>query len=332
MPKPALHVTGMLVAVVCFAATPLAADEVDLATGETLRGQIVEQNDTELVLEHPVLGLVTVPADQVAAVRRDEVEAAPEEQAEAEEEQAASEEDGVEEAAEPEAEPEAPAQDRFLEGWDLSLSLGFAGTEGNSTSRSFNAQFKANKETEQLRWLFDNKYFFGSSDGTTTQNEFNSTLTRDWLEPGNPWFYFAKGIYDYNQFEPWDHRASAFGGAGYEFVKREDLAVNGRLGAGLTKEFGDEADDLRPEALIGLELLRWHITENQNLTAATTLYPDLSDLPENRVVSNIEWTVDIDHADGLKLKLGAEHEYESSTEGDADHNDLTYYGALTYDF
>ncbi|MFW6058984.1 MAG: DUF481 domain-containing protein [Phycisphaeraceae bacterium] len=229
-------------------------------------------------------------------------------------------------------EDEVPPADQLFADWDFSLSAGFAGSEGNSVSRSFNFQFKATQEDEHKRWLFDNKYFYGSSDGTTNQNEFNSTLTRDWLEPDEPVFYFAKGIYDYDQFEPWKHRASAFGGAGYEFIKRDDLALVGRLGAGVTKEFGDEADELRPEGLIGLELLRWHITETQNLTAATTLYPDLGDFPESRIVSNVEWTVDLDQADGLKLKLGLAHEYESETEGDAKHNDLKYYGALTFDF
>ncbi len=325
------------------------ADEVKLTTGETLEGTVVEQNETDVVLQHPILGELTVPRNNVANVTIDQQDeqqegqqAAPNDSGQTDQSaQEAKQEDNTETSQTAEAKADqadegaAPEQREdfdFFAGWDLQASLGFVGTEGNSQTQSFNAQFKATKENKRHRWLFDNKYFFGSSDGETTQNEFNSTLTKDWLKPDSPWFYFAKGIYDYDQFEAWDHRVSGFGGVGYNFVDREDLAVAGRLGVGLTKEFGDQADDLRPEALIGLDLIRWHITDNQNLTAGTTLYPDLSDFPESRIVSNIEWTVDIDQADGLKLKLGAEHEYESETVGDTKHNDLKYYGALAYDF
>lgn len=229
------------------------------------------------------------------------------------------------------ADPQALPEPGFFEEWELSLSAGVTGTEGNTRSQAFNFQFRADKETPRHRWLWDNKYFFNRSEGERTQNEAHSRLTKDWLIPSRQWFLFARAIYTFDEFRAWDHRGSLFGGAGYDFVRTDDLAITGRLGAGVTRTWVN-VHETTPEGLIGLELLRWRITENQRLTASSTLYPNLEDLPRNRVVSNIEWTISMAQVDGLSLKFGAEHEYESRTVGDVDHHDLTYYGALQYDF
>lgn len=217
------------------------------------------------------------------------------------------------------------------DGWDMSLSVGFSGTKGNKRSQNVNTQLRFDREVERHRWLWDNKYFYGRSEGEVDQTEFISRLTKDFLIPDRRWFGFARSIYNYDRFQPFEHRLSGFGGLGYDFIRQDDLAIVGRLGAGVTRDWGI-VNDTRPEGLIGLELLRWHITENQNLTASSTLYPNLEDLPRNRVVSAIEWTASVANFDNLQLKLGAEHEYESRTVAGADHHDLLYYGALQYDF
>ena len=43
-----------------------AADEVKLTTSDVLHGTVVEQTDEHVVLEHPVLGSLSIPRDQIA--------------------------------------------------------------------------------------------------------------------------------------------------------------------------------------------------------------------------------------------------------------------------
>jgi len=57
--------------VVCLSALPLsaAADTVELTNGDLLHGTITEQTDQTVVIEHPVLGRVELPIDQVIAAK-----------------------------------------------------------------------------------------------------------------------------------------------------------------------------------------------------------------------------------------------------------------------
>lgn len=58
----------------CFAATLCAAlsharaDQVELTNGDTLRGIVVDRNADGLVLDHPVLGHIVIPAENVRSV------------------------------------------------------------------------------------------------------------------------------------------------------------------------------------------------------------------------------------------------------------------------
>lgn len=322
-------IAAMLAASLVVAADSAAlADSVTLTSGDTLVGQVVEQTEAHVIIDHPVLGKLTIAADNVqsVAITPPVSEQAP---AEAPEVVAAP--------AEPAPAPaEAPkelieAEPSFFEGWDASLALGFSGTDGNSETSSLNAEFKAQREDEEDRWIFRSAYFTGSSDGETNKNEFLTELTKDWLLPDSPWLYFVQGKYQYDQFEAWKHRASGFAGIGYEFVKSDDLEIIGRLGAGLTKEFDGERN-LTPEALVGASLVKWKLTDNQTVSAGATIYPAMDELGEYRAIGTLEWKIKIDEADGLSLKFGLENEYESDVEPGTKHNDLKYYGALVFDF
>jgi hypothetical protein len=120
------------------------------------------------------------------------------------------------------------------------------------------------------------------------------------------------------------------GGVGYEFLEREDFTLRGRTGASLARRSGVE-DDLIPEILLGLES-SWQISAAQELRWATAFFPSLDELGEYRSVSSLEWVISLDEADGISFKLGLDNEYESNVSSDTEANDLSYYGALVFDF
>ena len=49
-------------------AAPLSADTVTLTNGDALQGEVIEQTETQTVLQHPVLGRIELAAEQVKAV------------------------------------------------------------------------------------------------------------------------------------------------------------------------------------------------------------------------------------------------------------------------
>lgn len=265
------------------------AEKVELITGETLQGNVIEKTSDTVVLQHPILGRLEIPADKIR--------------------------------------PVAPTPESELPRWISQVELGFSGSRGNTEEYDLRGAFRTRRKTDLHHWKIDTVYRYGSDEDTTTKNDLTFEILKEWLKPESPWLYFALGRYDYDRFESWDHRVSVSGGAGYELIESQNFDFTLRGGAGLVKEFGSDEDDITPEGLLGFNL-EWRMTETQNIAAETIFYPALSDVGEYRAVSSASWTVDLDDKDLLKFKCGIENEYESEVGQDVQHNDFSFYSAL----
>ncbi len=309
------------------APTPARPEQVTLTTGEVLQATIVETTPQAVTLNHPVLGRLTIQADHIRSI---------EPQAQASEQPPAETPAAAEAPPDPPladvAPDESPARRRaFFKDWKSRLELGLSGAEGNTESTNLRLAFNSERKDGRDEWSFKSTYYYAKSRGETTRNELNADLTKRWLLPKSPWFIFAQGIYDYDEFDPWEQRLGGFGGVGYDVVKTDRLEINSRIGGGVTKEFRGERE-LRPEGLISAAVVKWNLTDCQTVSGYATFYPDLAELDQYRVVSKLEWLMKISRSDGLSLKVGVEDEYESHTAGNAEHNDLKYYGTLVLEF
>lgn len=334
-------------------ACPAVADTVELNNGDTLSGAVVSQSDSGVVFEHDVLGRIELPAAQVKAVHIDGPPAEPEPEPEPapEPEPEPTPEPEPEPAPEPEpvadpaavqaqAEQLAAEQEKdersmlqyFIDEWAGKLTLGFNGASGNTDNLNFYGRIEGKKQEENNRWTFNASWNYGTNRSVTNRNQFSSTFTRDWLKnDGSRWFYFVRGEYNYDRFRGYESRASGFGGAGYTIFKTDDVEVNTRLGFGGTYEFGD-VNEFTPEALFGGSVLSWKLTDRASISGEAIWYPSLEDSDKFRVTSRLEWIYKLDVHSGLSLKFGVQSEYLSETNGDRDHNDLRYYGALEIKF
>jgi putative salt-induced outer membrane protein YdiY len=319
--KRSCFAIAVAVPVFCGAAR---ADTVELVSGDILHGTVAEQSESLVIIEHPLLGRVELPADQVKSVRVGEPDTA--------------EQDAADVLAEPAAavaETEAvaaphPLSQTLLPGWDKHLEVGFTGTDGNTQTTTIKAGFAALRENDEERTKIALSTFYNKDDGERNRNEASGEVVQDWLMPGSPWFKFATAKLEYDEFKDWETRASAFAGVGKQIFEGPKNELIGRAGLGGSYEF-DAINEIVPEALLGLEWVH-HIHERQTLTGYVTVYPDLDEFGESRTLAGGAWTIKIDEADGLSLKLGIENEYESRTESTAKHNDVKYYGALVFDF
>ncbi|MEQ9454812.1 MAG: DUF481 domain-containing protein [Phycisphaeraceae bacterium] len=217
----------------------------------------------------------------------------------------------------------------ILEGWDRRFSLGIDGQEGNTSELNFFTLLELNYADETDRWDIDISYDYGTEDNQNTDNEFMARVFKDWLIPDQKYFYWAAGEYEYDQFESYQQRISAFGGVGYELFKNEKHLVDGRLGLGAIQEI--KPDDLRPEGLIGVEWT-YDINDNQDLVASNYLFPNLEDLGKARNVTAVDWVIQMDAAENLSLRIGVKNEYDMNVDGGSRRNDLEYRIALVLDF
>lgn len=297
----------------CCAASAVAssAAELVLNNGDRLTGEITAENDQVVTLSHPVLGELKVAREDIAKLSGDVIDAL-------------AEDDEINLVTEA-----GLLGTGWLTNWKRRLSIGVFGSEGKTQALKVNAAFKADYEDDATRWAHETAYLHNRSDGDTSDHTFYSTLRRDWLEPGSPWFRFAGGRMDFDEFKDWDYRLSGEGGVGYEFIKREDYRLIGRAGLGASQTFGGLREEFTPEGSLAVDV-NWRISQLQSLAFVNTLYPNLKESGEFRNVTALNWTYDIDPAAGLGVKIGLGNAYDSLSEGSIDKNDFTYTGALEW--
>ena len=323
---------------------PAAADEVELVTGEHLRGRLVQQDQKSVVLDHPVLGRLEIASDQVKAVHIETAETSesPSESSPDLPPKSSQAPMVADEQNKPSSSPslhpstaqnlQEPSPYFLIDGWESQLELSFDGKEGNSPSTSLRLAFKTNRQTDHSVLRFDSKLLLASRNNETTTEEFTAGGRVEWpLLSNEALFYFGEGRFDYNLFRPWDYRIGGGAGLGVRVIDHNKFKLITRGGGGGVKEFGDFSDDFRAEGLAGAEV-RWKINGMLSVEVDSTYYPDLSGPNESRVVSAAALIIKLNHGRRFNLKFGIDHEYESTTPDDSKHNEFHYFGALLFGF
>ncbi|MDX2119408.1 MAG: DUF481 domain-containing protein [Planctomycetota bacterium] len=343
---------GSLVALVLLAGVArVHADQVRLRGGDVLVGQVVERNDKAIILKHRVLGLLTLPHEQIASITIDT--ASPSTPAEPTAPAAAiatpaptpTPPDG---AAAPSADaaaaqttartPAAPAAPElhFWQGWKGSVDLGVHGSDGNSETFSARGVLGARRMTTTLETKASLQYIYVTDNGIKSKSRGELDVRNDWLLTSSRWGFFAEGKGEYDEFQPWDLRTSLFLGPSYSFIRSETTSLRGRAGLGVTREFGSERNQVLPEALFGIELTH-KLSERSKLYANSEILPNLADFPEHRIESNAGYELLVDPQTHMNIKFGITHRYNTDP-GQRDDgtrskaNDLEYFVTLGWDF
>ncbi|MEM1446203.1 MAG: DUF481 domain-containing protein [Planctomycetota bacterium] len=298
-----------------------AVQTLDFKGGDRLTGTVVNETETTIVIQHDVLGQITVNKDQLVGGDGGAGDSAT----------PTGSEDG-QTLTEQSAQAFADFVDSwFFPGWDKSVAAGFTGTDGNSETLNIYASINTGYEDEQDRWSVDAKYFRNSTDGEATQDQFKGVIIKDWLLLDSDWFYWAQGTAQYDRFTDYETRLGGFLGAGYELIDDDVHQVLLRGGVGAQYEFG-EVNELTPEAMVGIDW-NWAISETQGFTFYNYLYPALDPFfGEFRNLTGATYEVALAAGRGLKLQLGVENEYNSDVDDGFEENDLKYFGALAFDF
>ncbi len=278
---------------VCLVIDTATAETFELANGDKVSGEVVERSDEHIVLESPIFGRIVVPQDQLA----------------------------------PPA-PEDPGAFGlgFLRGWTRRLSLGASGAEGNTIQAAINGGLLLAKEDDRGRWKLAAEYYWGSSDRDEDTNKAFVDLERDWKLPDSSFYLFARAGYDFDRFRSFNQRVDGNAGIGYWWIEWPHWRFGTRLGAGASYQFdGDSA--FRPEIVGGVDSV-WPIADGHSFEIHGDIFPDLADTGEFRTHSTADWNIALTEV--LGLSVGVVHDYVSDTP--LKNNDLTYRGALTYDF
>lgn len=302
-----------------------AAQTIQLKDGDVINAAITAKDDKSVTIDHPSLGTITIPHEQIEAVydHPDAMAAATAKKDAAQKAQALEHERATDEGI---------FGSGLFKGWNRQLEIGLNGAEGNSRNLNFRAAFTADYEDDEDRWLYSMLYRTASSNGATTEKNFNTELFKDWLLPSKDYFYFANARLDWDDFQDWDTRWSGFGGIGYQLLDEEQWNLRGRAGAGGNQEMGGTlGDEFTTEALAGIEA-DYKIKDGHSLAFTNYLYPSLENVADFRNNTTLDYIITIDRNKGMALKLGVANEHDSSTPNNAKKNDFTYYASLIWQF
>lgn len=306
------------------------ADEVVLTSGEILQCQIIEQTAQLVIVDHPILGRLEISAANVQKVVTDAKtvmvpETQPKEKTESKPPTAPL----------PKKENEKPKPK-----WKSKIELGFGGSNGNTEDANATFAFKSKLDRGFDNYTFDTRYSIRSSQGDRSENKLTAGLLAQWPLPDSRWNYFAQGRYDADEFQSWDARATGGAGIGYHLIDfnktkaGKDIDVfdlNVKAGLGFLREFGSDNERMQPEGILGTDLT-WQISPRQKLAGKSTYYPNFDENGEFRLVSSAEWILALDTFEGLSLKLGLLHEYQSQVDEGIKHSDISIYGAIVLEF
>lgn len=268
--------------------------KVTLVTGEVLEATILEEAPGSYRLAHPVLGEIVLARESVSGVEVPSTEPAP---------------------------PKSP--------WTGSLSLAVAGYENVNSNLELRVGGTLKRKTDEDELTLSARYFFGTTNSQTNDNNFQATIDYQWFIPESKWFLFGTGQAEYDEFQSWEKRLSAWGGVGYKFYRTESFDLTGRLGAGVSYEFGPPSRVL-PEVLAGIEG-EYRFDDSMKLSASFTIYPDVAEIGEFRFDTGAKFTAKISGVQGLAFEAGVSDQYQSQISSGT-RNDFRYFAGLKYEF
>lgn len=215
--------------------------------------------------------------------------------------------------------------------WRGSVELGANGSAGNSENFAFRGGLGARRATDRLDTAAKLEYAYATSDGERTKNRGQAEARNDWKLKDSRRTIFALARAEYDEFQDWDWRLSAFVGPGYRFVQDDARLLRGRIGAGLTREIGGARHDLIPEGLAGLDF-EWRLTGHSKWFSTAEVYPSFKDASQYRALLRAGLEVLLDEDARLTLKIGAEDRYQSVPGEGKKRNDLDYFALISWNF
>lgn len=285
--------------------SPAHAGTVTLGNGDKIEGEVVRNDSEGVEVNHAVLGTLNLPAADVAGVQLSNADPA----------YTGGGDDGW-----------------FFPGWDKRVTAGISGTVADTNTLNFNTSFETGFADDTRRWSVDAFYIYQETESDETANWFSVEVARDWLLPGESYFYWANARFQINRQRSYEERTSGFVGAGYEFVNRpDDFALRGRVGVGGVYDAGN-VNDFTPEGQLGLEAV-WTLDSKSSFAAFTRFFSSLDPaFSEYRNESGATYTLELDTARGLSFQAEVLFDFDSSIDDPFEDTAVSYLAALVYDF
>lgn len=301
---------------------------VDIKGGDRIRGQLVGESDDTYVIVSPILGTVSLPRDQVenVTVIKPKKEGDDTEKAEPSKKEADSKSDESLDKVKEATKPKSP--------WSGSVRFGLTYSDASDVSLNLNLGLTLQKKTDLESFLLTASYFYARNSSGVTDNDVIAVADQTWYfgtkEAPSRWNVFAKGTYQWDEFELWEQRLSAYAGLGYALIRDKDLTVGSRFGAGGTLETGGNRS-FDPQFLFEINA-NWTINEMQSFIGALSFAPEMTNFTNFLLTTSFTYQIKFGTDTPWAFNFSVLDIYDSEPGPDGTTNDLKVVIALGYTF
>ncbi|EIP99954.1 Protein of unknown function, DUF481 [Opitutaceae bacterium TAV1] len=221
-----------------------------------------------------------------------------------------------------ETDPAILAQQRK---WSYEATFDLGGKTGNNEKFGVGAGFLAKLTGPDDTLQFYTKYFYEKSDGDVSDDRFLAGIdySRNFSERVS-WYARDEGGYDNEKDIDFYNIAAA--GFGYDFAKRDNWKLTGRLGLSYRYEtYGDPTMDDVKSAGLDVGLINYYRFNDYAVMNNTLSYvPAFDDFGDYRFLhdSNLEFPIG---SSEWRLRIGVTNDYTSRPASDKERMDTTYY-------
>ncbi|MCD6404285.1 MAG: DUF481 domain-containing protein [Planctomycetes bacterium] len=208
--------------------------------------------------------------------------------------------------------------------WTGSFEMGISGQSGNSETLRGNAKLAVERKYERFAIEGYACGRYAREDGRQSDNQ-QSAGARTETQVGRRSFWYSSLDLERDEIKDLDLRTAVSFGIGHNWWKEDANYFKTGIGAGFTHEsFRDDDDEIYPAAEVTAGYSR---KLNGLLTFAndTKVLLDLNDIDGWRAENDACLSVSLTDNGSWKLKIGVNHEYDSSPAADIDRLDTYYY-------
>jgi putative salt-induced outer membrane protein YdiY len=326
MPKTTRSANFILSAALaaCLTLAARAADNfiIHLRNGDRLTGKIVDENATELTLQTPTLGKITIPVGQI--LKREEIVATIAPAAGATNSVAsATTTNAPATAAKAPTTPTAPAavvtKPAQPKHWNTELQFGLNLRYTTTDQQEALVIAKSTYAKDHFREILEYNFTWGKTADTQTANKMYGSSKTEY-DLTKKWYAFGLVGAGYDEIRLIDRMVEADPGVGYTWIKTPDFVLKTEIGFGYQDQIFKNAPDAESYSGRLAGIFTWRIYDKLTTDTKLEYFPNL--LAVNQYRFRGESTLKYPLSKVLSLNLNVIDLYDTQAPPGVEKNDL----------
>lgn len=300
-----------------------------LKNGDRISGSILSESATEISIQNPAAGKISIPIPEISRREIPPPPAAtlppptlpPAAGALSSPAQTPPKPKPVETKPASPPKPEKSQLVKFFDDWNGEFRVGMHLGFSTRNRQTYTGALKATHVHQSIKNIVDYNASYGRTEGIVSDNQMDGSwkIEHDLGSAKRFHLYNAAGV-GYDEIQKVDLRYDVGPGIGYKWLSRSNLVLKTEFGGNYQKQnFADDTEKIR-YALRLAEDLTWQLSNKLKLDEKIEFFPKVDDFGDYRIrfESNLSYLL----RNNLTVNLTVIDIYDTATPAGASHNDL----------